>query len=120
MGSSSLNSSNSSHSLSSKGSSLPPSSSSSLPPSSSSGQLLCSLSNSNSVLHLLSSSLLQEHSGPLLTSRTRMPAISKFTPRTLLFSSSSSASSQHRALPRGDQRLPGLQLQRQGGSLSQE
>ena len=34
--------------------------------------------------------------------------------------SSSSASSQHRALPRGDQRLPGLQLRPPGGSRSQE
>merc|ERR1719507_2530502 len=40
--------------------------------------------------------------------------------RLLSSSSSSSASSQHRALPRGDQRLPGLQLQHRGGNLSQE
>merc|ERR1712203_1050818 len=82
--SSSLNSSNSSHSLSSKGSSLLLSSSS--------GQPLPNLSNSSSGLHL-SSSLLQDHSGPLQTSRTHMWAISRFTSRTLPFSSSNSAPS---------------------------
>merc|ERR1711936_449857 len=139
------NSSSSSHS--SRGSNQLPSNSSS------SGQLL-----SSSNLHLQ-----QDHSGPLLTSRTHTRAIFRFISKTLPSSSnslalsrdkpsvsskpapllharpsllhlspsassqllslsgsslplsSSSASSQHRALPRGDPRLPGLRLRRPGG-----
>merc|ERR1711936_578140 len=143
------------------------------PPSSSSGQPLSSsnssgqpLSNSSSSGQHLSSSnlhLQQDHSGPLLTSRTHTRAIFRFISKTLPSSSnslalsrdkpsvsskpapllharpsllhlspsassqllslsgssqplsSSSVSSQHRALPRGDPRLPGLRLRRPGG-----
>merc|ERR1711936_342951 len=158
------NSSSSSHS--SRGSSQLPSSSSSSGqlPSSSSGQPLSSsnssgqpLSNSSSSGQHLSSSnlhLQQDHSGPLLTSRTHTRAIFRFISKTLPSSSNSlalsrgkpsvsskpapllharpsllhlspsassqplsrsSASSQHRALPRGDPRLPGPRLRRPGG-----
>merc|ERR1711936_419190 len=130
-----------------------PNSSSSSHSSRGSNQLL-----SSSNLHLQ-----QDHSGPLLTSRTHTRAIFRFISKTLPSSSnslalsrgkpsvsskpapllharpsllhlspsassqllslsgsslplsSSSASSQHRALPRGDQRLPGLRLRRPGG-----
>merc|ERR1711936_693739 len=133
------------------------------PPSSSSGQPLSSsnssgqpLSNSSSSGQHLSSSnlhLQQDHSGPLLTSRTHTRAIFRFISKTLPSSSNSlalsrgkpsvsskpapllharpsrlhlspsgssqllslsSASSQHRALPRGDPRLPGPRLRRPG------
>merc|ERR1712088_173775 len=123
------------------------------------------MSNSSSSGQHLSSSnlhLRQDHSGPLLTSRTHTRAIFRFISKTLPSSSnslalsrgkpsvsskpahllharpsrlhlspsasshllslsgssqplsSSSASSQHRALPRGDPRLPGLRLRRPG------
>merc|ERR1711936_685622 len=149
------NSSSSSHS--SRGSDQLLSSSNSL------GQPL--FNSSSSGQHLSSSNLhlQQDHSGPLLTSRTHTRAIFRFISKTLPSSSnslalsrgkpsvsskpapllharpsrlhlspsassqllslsdssqplsSSSVSSQHRALPRGDPRLPGLRLRRPGG-----